>query len=545
MSTVPPSTPPGGVPPGYPPYDPKVQWRVYREQQKAAWRAQRDAMKAQRYAAKAGHYGGAYVPRVPSVVGPIILIGVGVVALLIVTGRIDGSQFWTWYGHWWPLLLIGAGLALLGEWALDMRSKTPVRRGGSFVGILILLAIIGLGAAGWDHWWGPFRAQFGDNGDDFFNAFGRPERDNDQQILTAQIAANSSIQIQNPRGDISITAGDGPEVQVQAHEVAYADSDSQAKKIFDAEAAHLTVSGSAVLVKSNSSDSGRLNLTVTVPKSARVTVDAGHGDITAAGLGAGISVTSQHGDVHLSAITGSVQMHFENDQHDFSAHQVEGDITLDDCNDLTLSDIKGKVTQSGQIRGDVHVENVSGPLHLHTSVTDLQVAALPGDLTLDSDDLHVSEARGAVRITTHSKDVDLSQVYGDSYVEDRDGRVSVEPAGNYGVEVKNSKGDVEVSLQPNASASVNLHARNGDIVSEYPMPSIEGEDKVATFTIGSGGARIVLSTDNGDLRIKRGSAFPATPPPPAATAEAPGAPESPKAPHLKTPKPLPPHPVTQ
>ena len=49
MSSVPPNMPPGGGP-APSPYDPKTQWRVYREQQKAAWRAQRDAWKAQRYA---------------------------------------------------------------------------------------------------------------------------------------------------------------------------------------------------------------------------------------------------------------------------------------------------------------------------------------------------------------------------------------------------------------------------------------------------------------------------------------------------------------
>ena len=545
MSSVPPNMPPGGGQPPYTPYDPKTQWRIYREQQKAAWRAQRDAMRAQRYAAKAGYYGGVYVPRVPSIVGPIILIGVGVVALLVVTGHIAAGQFWTWYAHWWPLLLIGAGLALLGEWALDASRKTPVRRGGSFVGLLILLAIIGLSAAGWEHWWGPFRAQFGDQGDDFFNAFGRPEHDIDQQILNAQIAANGSIEIQNPRGDVSITAGDSPNVQVQAHEVAYADSDADAKKVFDAEAAHITVSGNAVLVKSQSNDSGRLNLTVTVPKSARVTVDAGRGDITAAGLGSGLNLTASHGDVHLSSIAGSVQVHFPSGRHDFSAHQVDGDLTTDgDINDLTLSEIKGKITQNGEILGDVHIESTAGPIHLHTSVTDLQVAELPGDLTLNSDDLRVTEAKGQVRVTTHSKDVDLSQIYGDTYVEDRDGRISVEPAGNYAVEAKNSKGDVELTLPPTASASVNARTHNGDIVSDFPLPSMEGENKSATFQIGSGSSRIVLSTDNGDVRIKKGSAFPAIPPPPAVGA-APSAPEAPKAQHLKAPKPLPPQPVTQ
>jgi len=540
--------PPGSGQPPYQGYDPKTQWRMYREQQKAAWRAQRDAMKAQRYAAKAGYYGGVYSPRVPSIVGPIILIGVGVIAFLVITGHIAAEGFWNWYAHWWPLLLIGAGLALLGEWAIDASRKVPVRRGGSFVGILILLAVIGLGAAGWNNWWGPFRANFGDSGDDFFNAFGRPERDFDQQTLNTTIPANGSIEIQNPRGDVSITAGDDSQVQVQSHEVAFASSDAEAKKIFDSEAAHVTVSGNAVLVKSESNNSGRLNLTVTVPKSARVTVNAGHGDVTIAGLGTGLNLTAAHGDVHLSSIGGSVQVHFPNGRHDFSAHQVDGDLTSDgDINDLTLSEIKGKITQSGEILGDVHIENAGGPIHLHTSITDLQVGSLPGDLTLNSDDLRVTEAKGPVRVTTHSKDVDLSQIYGDSYAEDRDGRISIEPAGNYNVEAKNSKGDIEVSLTPNASANVNVHTHNGDVVSDYNMPSMDDSDnKSATFQIGSGSARITLNTDNGDIHIKKGSAFPATPPPPSAAPSAPERPEpSPKAPHLKAPKAPPAEPVTQ
>jgi len=545
MSSIPPTPPPGGgAPPPYPPYDPKTQWRVYRAQQRAAWKAQRDAWKAQNHAWKA-NYVAAYGPRVPSVVGPIILIGIGVVALMLATGRIAAGEFWAWYGHWWPLLLIGAGLALLGEWALDLRREAPVRRCGSLVGILIVFAFVGFGAAGWNNFWGPFHSHWGDQGDDFFNIFGLPEHNSDQRILTSQIPANAAIEIQNPRGDVSITAGDGSIVQVQAHEMAYADSDAEAKKIFDAEAAHVTVSGSAVLVKSESNSSGRINLTVTVPKSARVTVSSGKGDVMAAGLGAGIGVTAAQGDVHLSDINGSIQAHLSNGKHDFSAHQVDGDLTTDgDMNDFTLSEIKGKVTQSGEILGDVHLENVSGPVHLHTSVTDLQVAELPGDLTLNSDDLRVTEAKGQVRVVTHSKDVDLSQIYGDTSVEDRDGRIAVEPAGNFSVDAKNSKGDVEVTLSPSASATVDGRTRNGDIFTEYGLPIGGDENKTVSGKIGSGGSRIVLSTDNGDLRIKKGSAFPATPPAPAAEA-VPNPPAAPNAPHLKAPKAPPAQPVAQ
>ena len=542
MSSVPPNIPPGGPPPPYPPYDPKTQWRMYREQQKAAWRAQRDAWKAQRYAWKAG-YGGAYGPRVPSIVGPVILILVGVVALLVLTGHIAAGEFWTWYGRWWPLLLILAGLGLLAEWAIDLRRETPVRRSGSFVGIIIFLAVLGFGAAGWNHM-GPFFNHWNGNNDDFFNMFGLPEHDNDQQIQTAQAPSNAAIEIENPRGDVSISAGDGTAVEVQAHEVAFASNDTEAKKIFDSEAAQVTVSGNAVLVRSESSNSGRVNLTVTVPKTARVTVDAGKGDVTAAGLGAGITV-SAHGDTHLNAITGSVQIHFSNSRHDFSAHQVSGDLTADgNCNDLTLSEIKGRVSISGEIFGEVHMENIAGPLGVHTSITDVQIAELPGDLTFDSDDLRVTESKGLVHVVTHAKDIDLSQIYGDSYVENRDGRISVEPAGAYNVEAKNSKGDVEITLPPNASASVDGHTHNGDIVTEYGLTVSGDEDKTVTGRIGSGQSKIELSSSNGDLRIKKGPAFPSAP----SVANAPTAPEAPAPPnahHLKPSKPEAPQLITQ
>jgi DUF4097 and DUF4098 domain-containing protein YvlB len=193
------------------------------------------------------------------------------------------------------------------------------------------------------------------------------------------------------------------------------------------------------------------------------------------------------------------------------------------------------------------MESVSGPIHLHTSVTDLQVAELPGDLTLDSDDLRVSEAKGQVRVVTHSKDVDLSQIYGETYVQNHDGRISVEPAGAYAVDAKNGKGDVEVTWPPNASATVDGRTHNGDIMTDFGLTIGGDENKTVSGRIGAGGAKIVLSAENGDVRIKKGSGFPAVPPTPAApTARSSAAsPEAPAAPHLKAQKALPAKPVTQ
>jgi DUF4097 and DUF4098 domain-containing protein YvlB len=489
------------------------------------------------------------VPRVPSVIGPLILVAIGIIALLIYSGHVDSAQFWAWYGHWWPLLLIGAGLAMLGEWALDARSKTPVRRGGNFVGLLVVLAIVGVWAS-WAHSnWSWMHSNFGDN-NDFFNMLGRPQHDLDQQVLNTQIPANGVVDIDNPRGDVSITAGEGGNVQVEAHEVAYADSDGEARKIFESEKASVKVAGNAVQVYSSGHSNGRVNLTLVIPKSAHVTINSGHGIVDAAGLGAGAVITARHGEVHLNTIQGSVQVHFTSDRGDLSAHQMNGDLTADGrYRDLTLTQVKGAISVSGDLTGTVHMEDLSGPVHLHTSVTDMQFEQLPGDMTLDDEDLRVTEAKGPVRVTTHSKNVELTQIYGDTYVEDRNGNISISPAGAFGIDARSTSGEgnLDITLPPNASATVNGSTHNGDIDSEYPLDVSGDQSKTVTGRIGTGSAKIVLSTDVGDLRIKKGSGFPATPPPPA-SAETPAAPEAPAPPnarHLKAPKTPPQAPVAQ
>lgn len=531
MSSQPPNMPPGG---GMPPYDPRTQWRVYREQQKAAWRAQRDAWRVQRHAWKATG-AGVYGPRVPSVVGPIILIAIGVVGLLIYTGRMSWASAAMWYGKWWPLLLIAAGLAMLAEWAIDLRRETPVRRSNGFIGVLVLLAFLGFAASGL----GKLHGHWGNDGDDFFNVFGLPEHDFDQEALNVQVPANAAVQIENPRGDVSVTAADVTNITVQAHEIAYAGSDDDAKKIFDSEQAHVTVSGSAVLVRSTATDNGRVNLTVTVPKTSTVAINAGRGDITAAGLNNGVTITTARGEVHVNSIDGPVVAHFTSNRHDFSAHEVNGDVTISgNSNDLTFSDIKGKVSVDGEIFGDVHLESVAGMVHMHTSVTTLDLASLPGDMTLNSDDLRITQAKGDVRVVTRSKDVDLNDIYGNADVDDSNGRVAVSTAGNFNIKVQNRKGDVEVTLPPNAQATVSGSTRNGDIVSDFPITISGDESKSMSGRIGAGTATISLTTNNGDLNIKRASSEPAAPPtPPAAPAKG--------AVHLRAPKAMPTAPVTQ
>ena len=103
-----------------PPIPPQEAARRARE----AWRAQAAAQKAQ-YRAQKQYWRSM---RRPSITGPFVLILIGVMALLLLTGKINGATFWIAYQHWWPLLFIVVGLGMLLEWFLDRDKPYPVRR---------------------------------------------------------------------------------------------------------------------------------------------------------------------------------------------------------------------------------------------------------------------------------------------------------------------------------------------------------------------------------------------------------------------------------
>jgi len=552
MASMPP--PPGqpgqpGSPWGGPPYggpqNTRDYWRFQKEQRKAAWRAQRDAWRAQRDVLRAQNR----AMRVPSIAWPIILVGLGVIFLLVMTGHIQADRFWDWFSHWWPLMLIGLGLIALAEWAIDLRLEQPrVRHYGGFIWLAILVVIVGTSVNGWHNFWGPLRANFGDNNnDDFFNAFGQPEHDQDQSVVTSLIPANAEIEVQNPRGDISIAVSEDTTVSVKAHQVAYASNDGEAAKIFDSQKARVTVSGTAVLVKVDGNSSGRTNLVISVPRSASVNVNSGHGGVTIAGLGGNVDATVQHGDLETTAIHGHVHAHLS-DNGDFSAHDVTGDVTVEGSGgDLTLTDIHGNTTVQGDY-SNVHLERADQPVHFHSSRTDLELGRLPGDLSLTMESLHVTEVVGPVRVITHSKDIEMTQVYGDSHIEDKDGRVELDLAGSYSAEVKDNKGDIDITLPPGASVDVDGRTHNGDVVSDFPLTISGDEDKRITGNIGKGGPKLVISTDNADLHLRKGTEAPGPVPSIAAAPKAPPAPPTPGAPgvpHLKSSKAAPVQPVTQ
>jgi DUF4097 and DUF4098 domain-containing protein YvlB len=409
------------------------------------------------------------------------------------------------------------------EYFVDRNNPYAARRSMSGFGFLIFLLIFGGLGTHAAHVWGPLSDQFSDNGDNLWSLMG-DEHDNDVQFDQG-IAPTAAVQIQNPRGDVTVTASSDSQIHVRAHQVVNSYSDSDARKIFEAITPKLINSGANAVLSVEGRNNARVNLTVELPPTASTVINAGHGDVSVEGLKTPSDVTASHGDVKFDNIGGSV--HARMDHGDVSAHQIDGDVNVDGhVSDVTLSEIKGNVTLDGEFFGDTHLEQVGSAVHFHSSRTDIALARLQGDMTMDSGDLNLTQPVGPIRIVTRSKDMDISQLTGDAHIENNNGDVNITtgvPLGN--LQIVNRTGDISLTLPENAGFSISASNADGDLHTDFPLAMTSSDEKKsAQGQVGKGGPSIELSTNHGDVQIRKGgSAVPLPPTPPTPPAPPAGA----------------------
>lgn len=512
------------TPPPYSPRDARRQARDYA-------RAQRDQARAQRHYWRYWH---GY--RRSSIVGPVVLVTIGIIALLLETGHLSPMHFWDWYARWWPILLIGVGLVSLAEYFWDRNNPYAGQRSiGGVVVLILLVAMLGWGTHARHMIWGPLSDQFGDNSDDFFSMLGE-EHDNDVQ-LDQTIAPNGTVNVQNPRGDVTVTASSDGQMHVHAHEVVHS-SENDAQKAFTEVTPKIVTSGASTVITVPDRAGARVDLALEVPEKSFATIVAGHGDVTVEGLKNNADVTANHGDVKFDSIGGDVRARM--DHGDFSAHMVDGHALVNGhADDVTLSEIKGPVVLDGEFYGDTHLEQVGSTVHFHSSRTDMDIPKLAGDMTMDSSDLTLGQVTGPLRIVTRSKNIEVSQVTGDAHIENSDGDVNVtsdSPLGN--VQILNHSGELTLAVPENASFTVNASTtQDDDLETDFPLQmTTSGDRKILEGTVGHGGVKLDLSTSHGNLELKKASSEPLSPPRP------PKPPEPPQPPsrngpvkHLKVP----------
>jgi len=451
-----------------------------------------------------------YRPR-RSFAGPVILIVLGVLFLLGNFGYVRWGQLGHLFARYWPLLIILWGLIKLVEYYDAQRQGyRPRGLGAGGVVLLIFLVVLGIGARTAVRY-GPAigdEIQI-DDGPNFSFSFGTPYNYTDE--LQQPFPANGSLRVVSDRGDVRLIAWDQNTIKVEVQKKVNADSQSEADKINAATKPTIVVSGDQVTVNANTAGSGNhrveTGLEIYLPRKAAVEISTTHGKVDVHDRTGDVKISNSHGDVELGGVQGNINATMHSGA--LRADNLQGNFTLDGrLGDVTVENVQGSVRMTGDYFGTTRISKISSTVHFISSRTDMEMAKLDGDLVLDSGDLRVTSLAGPTRVNTRSKDIRLSDFTGSVHIEDNNSDIELMPGklplGN--IQITNRRGRIHLVLPANSAFQLEAHATRGDISSDFSSLNIQNHehDAQATGTVGSGGPQIQLSTERGDIEIRKG-----------------------------------------
>jgi len=446
--------------------------------------------------------------------GPILLISLGILFLLGTMGYLNWSRLGTWFAHYWPVLLILAGVIKLIEYQTAQRQglRTSGLSAGGIV-LTIVLIVCGMMATQASRLdWGGVRDQFNFDESDWFG-----EKYEYENELTEDFPAGASLHVSNTRGAVHVSDSTDAHIHVSTHKRIQATSQSEADKYNAKTNPQISVSGNRVTLNANNQGAGdhwvEEDLEISLPRKAAVDVSTRFGDVSVVGRDGDATVSAQHNDVSASDINGKVDLSLEHSSARVS--QVSSDVSIEGrANDISLEDIKGSVHLDGEFMESVKLAKIGQSVLFKSSRTEMEFSRLDGDLNLDSGDLQANNIVGPVRLATRAKDVRLAGLSGDVRLEDKDGSVEIRPKKLGSMQVENHKGDVQIYLPPKVGFQVDARARGGDVETDFAEIKVESSDDQSTAagTVGSGGPRLIVNVDHGTIEIRKGSVEASTEP---------------------------------
>ena len=249
-----------------------------------------------------------------SFAGPIILILLGLFFLFGNLGWIAWHDLASWFAHYWPLLLILWGIIKLIEYHNASRVGTRPRGIGAG-GVLLIVFIVVFGLISTEAYrfnWQEFRDEMHIQGD--VAPWWGHNYDYDDE-LQQPFPAGASLQVQNLRGAVNVTASDDNRVQIIVHKRINADRQEQADNWNKSTRPQITTSGSVVTVNANTQGAGdhwvSCDLDISVPRKASVVLATRHGDISVLNRDGSAEITSQHGDVSITDLAGTVKLNLQ------------------------------------------------------------------------------------------------------------------------------------------------------------------------------------------------------------------------------------------
>jgi DUF4097 and DUF4098 domain-containing protein YvlB len=418
--------------------------------------------------------------------------------------------------QYWPFLLIGWGLLRLVEVFLSPEEGWRGSFTGGEVVLVVMLCFAGLAI---------FQArQYGIR----FNTGGLQwfgEQYDYPVSANAPAAGMKRIVFENPRGNIKVTGGDVQQVTVDGHKYIRAYNRTDADRTNGNTPVEIVPQGDQLLIRSNqdrSPDNQRVSddLEVVVPRALAVEARGGNsGDFEISDIAGGVDLASSHGDVRISKIGGDARLDVGRSSV-IRAVDIKGKVDLQGRgSDVELENISGQVTINGAYDGTLEFKNLAKPLQFEGARnTQLNVQAVPGQISMDRGEFSGSGLVGPVKLVTSARDIKMQKFTQSLELETQHGDVELEPGSPVpSIEATSGFGNVVLILPPKGGFRLEATADRGEAVNDYGAPIVRG-------SVGDGPA-VHVTAHRGSIEVRKEGTEP--------DGDVPAPPKPPKSPSVK------------
>jgi len=465
-----------------------------------------------------------------SVVGPMILIGFGV--LFLIRNVIPDFPVLDLLSRFWPVLLIFWGGLRLLEVLFLAATARPLPRAGISGGewiVVILLCIAGGGANAAHRYrdWFPNQRALRGLVVNMGESFDYPMPDSEQKC-----AANCKVVIENFRGSAKIVGADTNMVKLSGRKSIRSFQQTDADRANTETPAELVVQGDHIIVRTNQSrvsDSLLVStdLELQVPYNSSLEGHGRYGDFDIQDIKGNVDLTSDNAGVRLEKIGGMVRV--ETRRSDIiRATDVKGAVDLKGHGqDLELSDIAGPVTVNGAYVGQIQLSKLMQPVRYEDPQVTLNLEKLPGQIRMGAGEVTGENMIGPVRLVAHSRDIHLTNFTQSLELNLDRGDIQLSPGKTIPkMEVRIAhSGDIDLGLPEKAKFDLKASTQRGEAHNNYGDALTVSDERHGATIVSSGssdGPQLRLDTMRGTLTVHKGEIEEAE------TPVAPTAPASPK-----------------
>ncbi len=465
-----------------------------------------------------------------SVIGPLILIGLGV--LFLFRNLWPDIPVVDLISRYWPFLLIVWGGIRLVEISIGAMSGKPLPRNGISGGewaLIWVICIVGAtmytahNASSWfptSRAWRRMVVNMGQSFDYTYTPLEKP------------CAKNCRVIIEAFRGNAKINGmADATSVKVSGQKTVRSFEQSDADAADKQTPLELVQQGDSIIVRTNQDKVNdrvqpNADMDIVVPAGSSIEAHGRYGDFDIQGVNGNVNINSDNAGVRLENLGGNVEIDTRASDI-IRAVDVKGSVELKGRGaDVELQNIGGLVTVNGVHVGDIQLSRLAQALRWQDPLGSLDLEKLPGEIRISRGEVNGNNIVGPIRLKGHSSDVQLSNFTQSLDLSVDRGDIDLRPGKSLPkMEVHTRSGDIALSLPVGAKFDLRATTLRGDADNEYGDPLREeehGRGNVISGSTGGGGPQLRLETARGSVNVRKGSdeepahAVPAPPAPPAA-----------------------------